>query len=58
MGCALLEPLLNEAVKKEKSCDHCQAALTHLTRVGVQFIRSLGILKVLKFYIIDIERQM
>lgn len=58
MGCALLEPLLNEAVKKEKSSDHCQAALTQLTRVGVQFICRLGILKVLKFDIIDIERQM
>lgn len=58
MGCALLEPLLNEAVKEEKSSDHCQAALTQLTRVGVQFIRSLGILKGLTFYIIDIERQM
>nr|XP_046248348.1 glomulin-like isoform X1 [Scatophagus argus] len=30
MGCVLVAPLLNEVVKKEKSSDHCQAALTHL----------------------------
>ena len=34
MGCVLLAPLVNEAVKKEKSLDHCQAAITHLTRVS------------------------
>ncbi|KAM9357998.1 glomulin-like [Symphorus nematophorus] len=32
MGCVLLAPLVNEVVKKEKSLDHCQAAITHLTR--------------------------
>lgn len=34
MGYALLAPLINEVVKKEKSHDHCQAAITHLTTVG------------------------
>ncbi|XP_056894416.1 glomulin, FKBP associated protein b isoform X1 [Takifugu flavidus] len=33
MGCALLEPLLNEVVRKEKSSHHCQAAITQLTRI-------------------------
>ncbi|XP_054459318.1 glomulin-like [Anoplopoma fimbria] len=32
MGCVLMAPLLNAVVKKEKSLDHCQAAITHLTR--------------------------
>ncbi|KAM7410574.1 hypothetical protein PAMA_001825 [Pampus argenteus] len=32
MGCVLLAPLVNEVVKKDKSLDHCQAAITHLTR--------------------------
>ncbi|XP_037324980.2 glomulin-like [Pungitius pungitius] len=32
MGCVLLSPLLNQVVKKETSLDHCQAAITHLTR--------------------------
>ncbi|KAM8875698.1 glomulin, FKBP associated protein b isoform 1-T1 [Spinachia spinachia] len=32
MGCILVSPLLNEVVKKPKSVDHCQAAITHLTR--------------------------
>ncbi|KAI3369097.1 hypothetical protein L3Q82_026057, partial [Scortum barcoo] len=32
MGCVLMAPLVNEA-KKEKSHDHCQAAITHLTQV-------------------------
>lgn len=40
MGCMLLEPLLTEMVKTEKSPDHCQAALTQLTRVGVRFLCS------------------
>lgn len=34
MGCVLVAPLVNEVVKKERSLDHCQAAITHLTRVG------------------------
>ncbi|XP_059196955.1 glomulin-like [Centropristis striata] len=32
MGCVLMAPLINEAVKKEKSLEHCQAAITHLTQ--------------------------
>ncbi|XP_073332813.1 glomulin-like [Pagrus major] len=32
MGCVLLAPLVNEAVKRKKSVDHCQAAITHLSR--------------------------
>ncbi|XP_039984748.1 glomulin-like [Xiphias gladius] len=32
MGCVLMAPLVNEVVKKEKSLDYCQAAITHLTR--------------------------
>ncbi|XP_037624747.1 glomulin-like [Sebastes umbrosus] len=32
MGCVLMAPLVKEVVKKEKSLDHCQAAITHLTR--------------------------
>ncbi|XP_068446025.1 glomulin-like [Clinocottus analis] len=32
MGCVLMAPLLAQVVKKEKSLDHCQAAITHLTR--------------------------
>ncbi|KAM9849297.1 glomulin, FKBP associated protein b [Aulostomus maculatus] len=32
MGCVLLHPLVNELVKKEKSHDHCQAAITHLIK--------------------------
>lgn len=34
MGYVLMAPLVNEVVQKEKSLDHCQAAITHLTRVG------------------------
>uniref|UniRef100_A0A3Q0SM18 Glomulin, FKBP associated protein b n=1 Tax=Amphilophus citrinellus TaxID=61819 RepID=A0A3Q0SM18_AMPCI len=34
LGCVLLAPLLNEVVKKAASLDHCQAAVTHLARVG------------------------
>uniref|UniRef100_A0A671V6A8 Glomulin, FKBP associated protein b n=1 Tax=Sparus aurata TaxID=8175 RepID=A0A671V6A8_SPAAU len=34
MGCVLVAPLVNEAVKNKKSFDHCQAAITHLSRVG------------------------
>lgn len=34
MGCGLLAPLTREVVKKERSPDHCQAALTHLTKVS------------------------
>lgn len=40
MGCSLLEPLLNEVVKREKSSDHCQAAITQLTRVGLRFMEN------------------
>ncbi|XP_049910868.1 glomulin-like [Epinephelus moara] len=32
MGCVLIAPLVNEVVQKEKSLDHCQAAITHLTK--------------------------
>ncbi|XP_040896689.1 glomulin-like [Toxotes jaculatrix] len=32
MGCVLMAPLVTEVVKKEKSLDHCQAAITHLSR--------------------------
>ncbi|KAM8745756.1 glomulin, FKBP associated protein b isoform 2-T2 [Acanthopagrus schlegelii] len=32
MGCVLMAPLVNEAVKKKKSFNHCQAAITHLSR--------------------------
>ncbi|TDH08281.1 hypothetical protein EPR50_G00096200 [Perca flavescens] len=32
MGYVLMAPLVNEVVQKEKSLDHCQAAITHLTR--------------------------
>uniref|UniRef100_A0A4W6D083 Glomulin, FKBP associated protein b n=1 Tax=Lates calcarifer TaxID=8187 RepID=A0A4W6D083_LATCA len=35
MGCVLVAPLVNEVVKKERSLDHCQAAITHLTRVAL-----------------------
>ncbi|CAJ1059738.1 glomulin-like [Xyrichtys novacula] len=31
MGCVLIEPLVKEELKKGKSLDHCQAAITHLT---------------------------
>ncbi len=34
MGCVLMAALVNEVVKKDKSLDHCRAAITHLTRVG------------------------
>lgn len=37
MGCVLLAPLASEVVKKDKSPDHCQAAITHLTRVGANY---------------------
>lgn len=33
MGCVLVSPLLNEVIRKEKSLAHCQAAITHLSRV-------------------------
>lgn len=33
MGCVLMAPLVNEVVKKGKSFDHSQVAITHLTRV-------------------------
>ncbi|XP_068176615.1 glomulin-like [Antennarius striatus] len=32
MGCVLMAPLVNEAVKKDKSLDHCQVAITHLIK--------------------------
>ncbi|KAE8293805.1 Glomulin FK506-binding protein-associated protein [Larimichthys crocea] len=32
MGCVLMAPLVNEVVKKGKSFDHSQVAITHLTR--------------------------
>ncbi|XP_074524797.1 glomulin, FKBP associated protein b [Halichoeres trimaculatus] len=32
MGCVLVAPLLKESLRKQRSFDHCQAALTHLTR--------------------------
>ncbi|TKS74125.1 Glomulin FK506-binding protein-associated protein [Collichthys lucidus] len=32
MGCVLMTPLVNEVVKKGKSSDHSQVAITHLTR--------------------------
>ncbi|XP_075997722.1 glomulin-like isoform X2 [Genypterus blacodes] len=32
MGCGLLASLTNEVVEKRRSRDHCQAALTHLTK--------------------------
>ncbi|XP_028258875.1 glomulin-like [Parambassis ranga] len=32
MGCVLLAPLVKEVIKKDKSLDHCQAAITHLTK--------------------------
>ncbi|XP_044056820.1 glomulin-like [Siniperca chuatsi] len=32
MGCVLMAPLVKEVVRKEKSVDRCQAAITHLTR--------------------------
>lgn len=35
MGSVLLAPLVDEVAKKEKSLDHCQAAISHLTKVGV-----------------------
>ncbi|CAG5861666.1 unnamed protein product [Menidia menidia] len=31
MGCVLLDPLVNEVVKRKKNHDDCQAAITHLT---------------------------
>uniref|UniRef100_A0A3Q1JDZ1 Uncharacterized protein n=1 Tax=Anabas testudineus TaxID=64144 RepID=A0A3Q1JDZ1_ANATE len=41
MGFVLIEPLVNEVVKKEKSLEHCQAAITHLTRVSKLFINHI-----------------
>ncbi|XP_029987450.1 glomulin-like [Sphaeramia orbicularis] len=32
MGCVLLSPLVCEIIKN-KNCDHCQTAVTHLTRI-------------------------
>ncbi|XP_071782351.2 glomulin-like [Centroberyx gerrardi] len=32
MGCGLLAPLASEVIRKEKSLDHCQTAIIHLTR--------------------------
>ncbi|XP_035509612.1 glomulin-like [Morone saxatilis] len=32
MGCVLMAPLVNEVVRKRKGLDHCQAAITHLTK--------------------------
>ncbi|XP_045905795.1 glomulin-like [Micropterus dolomieu] len=32
MGCVLMAPLVNEILRREKNLDHCQAAMTHLTR--------------------------
>ncbi|KAM4549142.1 glomulin-like [Odontesthes bonariensis] len=32
VGCVLLAPLVNEVIKKERSHDNCQAAITHLTK--------------------------
>uniref|UniRef100_UPI0037E930EE glomulin-like n=1 Tax=Semicossyphus pulcher TaxID=241346 RepID=UPI0037E930EE len=32
MGCVLIAPLVKEVVKKKKSHDHCQDALTHLSK--------------------------
>ncbi|XP_070765474.1 glomulin-like [Enoplosus armatus] len=31
MGCVLMAPLVNQVVRNERSLDHCQAAITHLT---------------------------
>ncbi|XP_047230127.1 glomulin-like isoform X1 [Girardinichthys multiradiatus] len=33
MGCGLLAPLVDEVVRNEKSHDHCQAAITQLTKI-------------------------
>ncbi|XP_051232070.1 glomulin-like isoform X2 [Dicentrarchus labrax] len=32
MGCVLMAPLVNEVVRKRKGLDHCQAAITYLTK--------------------------
>uniref|UniRef100_A0A667XCB8 Glomulin, FKBP associated protein b n=1 Tax=Myripristis murdjan TaxID=586833 RepID=A0A667XCB8_9TELE len=32
MGCGLLAPLASEVIRKEKSLNHCQAAIAHLTK--------------------------
>ncbi|XP_067369745.1 glomulin-like [Channa argus] len=32
VGFVLVEPLVNEVVKRDKNLEHCQAALTHLTK--------------------------
>ncbi|XP_070689029.1 glomulin-like [Pempheris klunzingeri] len=32
MSCVLLAPLIKEVVKKDRNHDHCQAAISHLTR--------------------------
>lgn len=34
MGYVLLAPLVKEVIKTDKSLDHCQAAITHLTKAG------------------------
>uniref|UniRef100_A0A3B3U636 Glomulin, FKBP associated protein b n=1 Tax=Poecilia latipinna TaxID=48699 RepID=A0A3B3U636_9TELE len=36
MGCGLLAPLVDELVRNKKSHDHCQAAITQLTKVGTR----------------------
>lgn len=36
MGGELLTALVNEIVKKEKTRDHCQTAITHLTKVNIR----------------------
>uniref|UniRef100_A0A8C6L6R0 Glomulin, FKBP associated protein b n=1 Tax=Nothobranchius furzeri TaxID=105023 RepID=A0A8C6L6R0_NOTFU len=36
MGCGLLAPLVSEVVKNKESHDHCQAAITQLTKVVIE----------------------
>ncbi|XP_056132778.1 glomulin-like [Lampris incognitus] len=33
MGCGLLAPIANGIIRKEKGHDHCQTAMTHLTKI-------------------------
>lgn len=35
MGCGLLAHLVNEEVTKKDSLEHCNTAITHLTKVGI-----------------------
>ncbi|KAM3875792.1 glomulin, FKBP associated protein b [Diretmus argenteus] len=42
MGCGFLAPLVREVVRKEESASHCQAAITHLTRMEEEKASSLG----------------